>query len=216
MNPRKKHTRAGEREELLQYHADHRDAIRRRLSEFRSVPPTEYFYELVYCLLTPQSSAVHADAAVAHLRRENFLHRDVDPEPILRSRTNYIRFHRTKSRHLLRVKEQMQEISRKLAEPLSAAELREWLVDSVDGFGYKEATHFLRNIGRNNGLAILDRHILRNLRRRGVIRSIPKSITKKNYLHIERRFSAYARTLGITVDELDLVFWSLETGEIRK
>ena len=216
MNQRGTKIRAREREELLRYHADHRDAIRKRLSEFRSVPSTEYFYELAYCLLTPQSSAVHADAAIVHLRNENFLLHNVDPEPILRSKTNYIRFHKTKSRRLLRVKTQLPEISRTLAEALPAGELREWLVNSVVGFGYKEATHFLRNIGRNDGLTILDRHILRNLRRRGVIRTIPKSMTKKNYLRIERRFIAYAKTLGIPVDELDLVFWSLETGEIRK
>jgi len=38
----------------------------------------------------------------------------------------------------------------------------EWLVKNLTGLGYKEAGHFLRNIGSGK-IAILDRHILRNL-----------------------------------------------------
>ena len=77
------------------------------------------------------------------------------------------------------------------------------------GLGYKEASHFLRNIGKNDGLAILDRHILRNLKRLGLINLIPKSISKKQYLAIERRFSIFAKDLGIAFDALDLLFWSM-------
>jgi N-glycosylase/DNA lyase len=94
--------------------------------------------------------------------------------------------------------------------------LREWLVKNVKGLGYKEATHFLRNVGRSNGLAILDRHILRNLKRYGAIRAIPKTLSKKEYFRIERRFREFADAVGIPIDELDLLFWSMETGEIRK
>jgi N-glycosylase/DNA lyase len=74
----------------------------------------------------------------------------------------------------------------------------------------------MRNIGRNEGLAILDRHILRNLKRYGVISQIPASLSKKKYFSIERRFNRFAEKIGIPVDELDLLFWSMETGEIRK
>jgi N-glycosylase/DNA lyase len=114
------------------------------------------------------------------------------------------------------MKDQFFVIAQILSEPASALELREWLVKNVLGLGYKEASHFLRNIGRNDGLAILDRHILRNLKRLGVIKSIPKSISRKYYLDIEQRFSKFAIDLGIALDELDLVFWSMGTGEIRK
>jgi N-glycosylase/DNA lyase len=84
------------------------------------------------------------------------------------------------------------------------------------GLGYKEATHFLRNIGLNGGLAILDRHILRNLKRYGAIRSVPTSLSRKKYLSVERSFARFSERIGITLDELDLVFWSMETGVIRK
>jgi N-glycosylase/DNA lyase len=208
--------RAKELYEMERLYAIRKEIIRSRLSEFAAVPPSEYFYELVYCLLTPQSSARNAEQVVLQLRNAEFQYTDVDPEPFLRQKKYYIRFHRTKSRHLLQMKDQFSLIAEKLSEPVIAPEMRDWLVKNVLGLGYKEASHFLRNIGKNDDLAILDRHILRNLKRLGVISSIPKSISRKQYLNIEKRFSKFAMKTGIPLDELDLVFWSMETGEIRK
>lgn len=202
--------------ELNQHYETHKEAIRSRLREFSVVPSSEYFYELAYCLLTPQSSAAHAEQAVAQLRQAGFQSQSVDPEPILRRKESYIRFHKTKARYLLKMKDQFRDIAQKVSEPVSASELREWLVMQVMGMGYKEATHFLRNIGKNDGLAILDRHILRMLKQLGCVHSIPKSISKGDYLRIEHQFKGLADTIGIVLDELDLVFWSMSTGEIRK
>ena len=202
--------------DLYRHFRTHKKAIRARLTDFQSVSPSEYFYELVYCLLTPQSSAAHAEQVVSLLSSAGFHSKNIDPEPFLRRKECYIRFHRTKSRHLLRMKYQFSLIAQKLSEPALSFELREWLVKNVTGLGYKESSHFLRNIGKNDGLAILDRHILRNLNRLGVINSIPKSISRKQYLEIERNFSKIATSLDIAFDELDLLFWSMETGEIRK
>lgn len=203
-------------EEMTRIYENRRDAIRIRLDEFSHVPSSEYFYELVYCLLTPQSSALHAERTVAHLRAAEFDMRDIDPEPFLRQKENYIRFHKTKTRHLIKLKNQFPLIATKLMETITSFELREWLVKNVTGLGYKEATHFLRNIGKNDGLAILDRHILRTLKRLGVIHSISKSISRKKYIRIEQRFAEFSNHIDISLDELDLLFWSIETGEIRK
>jgi N-glycosylase/DNA lyase len=208
--------RANPLNEIMQHYMVRKDAIRVRLSEFAVVPPSQYFYELVYCLLTPQSSAKNAEQVVSLLITAGFQKRAIHPEPFLRQKECYIRFHNTKSRHLLLMKNQFSVIAQKLSEPVSALEMREWLVENVFGLGYKEASHFLRNIGKNDRLAILDRHILRNLQRLGVIASIPKSISRKHYLDIEQRFSKFAIDVGIALDELDLLFWSMETGDIRK
>ena len=205
-----------DRENLLHLHAERAKAIQSRLAEFLSVKPSEYFYELAYCLLTPQSSAVNADAVVAKLRASDFLHTGSHPEPLLRDPRHYIRFHRVKSRRLLKARDGLGEFLEILAGSDDASALRDLFVDRVDGFGLKEATHFLRNIGRNGGLTILDRHILRNLKRYGAIRTIPKTISRKKYLAIEQRFVEFSAEIGIPVDELDLLFWSMETGEIRK
>jgi N-glycosylase/DNA lyase len=202
--------------ELKTLHSSRREAISNRLDDFRKIDSAEYFYEMVYCLLTPQTSAESAGKVVERLQGLSFHALPVDPEPILRNRNTYIRFHKTKSKHLLKLKDEFPVIMRSVTRDLPAFELREWLVKNVKGLGYKEATHFLRNVGRNGGLAILDRHILRNLKRYGAIRSLPKTLSRKHYLAIERQFMRLAERSGIPLDELDLLFWSMETGVIRK
>lgn len=192
-----------------------RAEIRTRLSEFKQIPPSEYFYELAYCLLTPQSRAVAAEQAVRLLHENNFINVNIDPEPLLHQETFYIRFHKTKARHLLSLKADYPSIAEHVLNRGSGREIRNWLVSNVKGLGWKEASHFLRNIGHEN-LAILDRHILRNLLRVGVLRALPKTLTAKRYLAIEKKFLTFAGRIDISMDELDLLFWSMETGEILK
>ncbi len=203
-------------EELKSLHALRQETISHRLDDFRRVDQSDYFYEMIYCLLTPQTSAESAGKVVEQLQRLSFHALPIDPEPILRNRSTYIRFHRTKSKHLLKLKDEFPLVMQSITRDLPSSELREWLVKNVKGLGYKEATHFLRNVGRNGGLAILDRHILRNLKRYGAIRSLPKTLSRNNYLSIERQFMRFADRSGIPLDELDLLFWSMETGVIRK
>jgi N-glycosylase/DNA lyase len=202
-------------EELLGVFAGRKSAIQKRLADFANVPRREYFYELVYCLLTPQSSAVNAGKAVRLLQESDLLNRNVDPEPLLHQDDFYIRFHKTKSKHLLDIKAQYESVALQLANGSTSIELREWLVKNVRGLGWKEASHFLRNVGHRD-LAILDRHILKNLVRFRVIRRLPNTLTPKRYRAIEKKFLAFARDIGISMDELDLLFWSMETGEILK
>jgi N-glycosylase/DNA lyase len=203
------------RQELKALHHEQQNAIRQRLKEFSQVPKAEYFYELLYCLLTPQSSAVNADTAVKVLRNSNIFYEDIDPEPFLHGEEYYIRFHKTKAKHISGMKKQFSLIVNRLSDGSSGVELREWLVKNVNGLGWKESSHFLRNIGYRN-LAILDRHILRNLVRTGALRALPKTLTAKKYLSIEKKFRTFSDSIGISMDELDLLFWSMETGEILK
>ncbi len=192
-----------------------RKAIKQRLREFACVPTSEYFYELVYCLLTPQTSAVNAGKAVTALVALNFKECEIDPARVLHQKTFYIRFHNTKGKHLLTAKKQFPEIQQRLSGDGTGTEHRAWLAENVKGLGWKESSHFLRNIGYRN-LAILDRHILRNLKRHGAIRTLPTTLTPKRYVSIEKRFARFAHDIGISIDEIDLLFWSRETGEILK
>ena len=80
----------------------------------------------------------------------------------------------------------------------------------------KEANHLLRNLGFGRDIAILDRHILRNIAALGVIEEIPKSITEKNYYEIESKMREYSKISKITMDKLDLILWYKEAGEIFK
>jgi N-glycosylase/DNA lyase len=74
----------------------------------------------------------------------------------------------------------------------------------------------MRNIGLGEEFAILDRHILRNLAELKVIPEIPLTITKKRYLEMEEKLRAFAKNINIPLGELDLLFWSKETGWIFK
>jgi N-glycosylase/DNA lyase len=210
-----KRDRYAEVEELRGEFTRRGRAIRQRLTDFAAVRSDDYFYELIYCLMTPQSSAVNAGKAVEKLRARDFLVRDFDPAPVLHAKDAYIRFHNTKAQRLRETRKNYPTIAQALSSGGNSEEIRLWLVNNVKGLGWKEASHFLRNIGHRN-LAILDRHILRNLQRHCVIARVPATLTPARYRAIEAKFRAFAEHTGITLDELDLLFWSRETGEILK
>ena len=92
--------------------------------------------------------------------------------------------------------------------------LREWFVDNIKGLGYKEASHFLRNIGFDD-YAIIDFHIIDILAEYNIINK-PKTLTKKNYLDIEFILKKIAKETELTLAELDLYLWYMETGKILK
>jgi len=89
--------------------------------------------------------------------------------------------------------------------------LREWLVKNLKGIGYKEASHFLRNIGYKN-FAILDRHVLKFLFKNKMIEKIPTNLTKTKYLSIENKLKKLADKFNITLAELDFFIFYSETG----
>ncbi|MCU0642473.1 MAG: DNA lyase, partial [archaeon] len=105
---------------------------------------------------------------------------------------------------------------RPLLDNPNIPELRNWLADNVQGYGLKEASHFLRNIGKsNNQIAILDRHILRNLKAFGAVKD-DKIMSRKDYLEKEQKYLSFAKQIEIPADELDLLWWSQENGEVFK
>jgi N-glycosylase/DNA lyase len=96
-------------------------------------------------------------------------------------------------------------------------ELRDFFAanPAVRGLGYKEASHFLRNVGLR-GFAILDKHVLGRLAEFGVIDEPKPASTKNRYLEFESRMKEFAYRIGIDFDELDLLLWYTKTGEILK
>lgn len=200
-----------------------RKRIEARLREFRRVgrmPDERLFEELCFCIMAVQSKARTSDAAIGALRETNLLW-SASPNEIasfLRPRT---RFHNHKALFIVRARERffpegIGQLGRTLDSFPTSMEARAWLVREIDGLGLKEASHFLRNIGRGEDLAILDRHILRNLIRHGVLRRAPRTLTSKRYRGIEARMARFSRDVRIPMAALDLLFWSRETGEIFK
>lgn len=204
------------REELRREHALHAAEIRTRLEEFRSVPVHRYFYELCYCLMTPQSSALQCDKVSRELEQRSFFTRPFDPTPLLRSFDGgYVRFHNVKARRLLKARDEYAQVLAIVQSEDSDREVRNTLACAVHGIGMKEASHFLRNIGRTE-VTIIDRHILRNMVRLGALENDTPPSSPRRYLAIEHVFDGIAAELGMRVDELDLLLWRRETGFILK
>ena len=94
-------------------------------------------------------------------------------------------------------------------------DLRDILCSRIKGFGLKESAHFMRNIGIF-GPTILDRHILKHLAACNVIEQGTIIKNSKHYLHIEQLWLLYCSQIHIPMEEMDLLFWSIETGIILK
>ena len=209
-------------EELQSLYREKKGAIHDRLLEFKQVMQwndADVFAELSFCLLTPQSSAKVCWAAVTKLREQSLLLKGEASD--LGPHLSQVRFGESKAKYIVEARELFSKngelsLKSKISSFYNPFELREWLVENVKGLGYKEASHFLRNIGLGEEFAILDRHILRNLNRLGVIPEIPASITKKRYLEMEEKLRRFSAEIGIPMADLDLLFWSKETGWIFK
>lgn len=208
--------------ELMGIYNARKSEIGRRLDDFKSMmekDDEELFGEFVFCILTPQSKATTSWNVVKSLEKNGLLMNGTEEQ--IRPFLQAVRFGETKCRRIIKnrdflTKNGRLEIKNKICG-MDPVELREWLVENIDGYGMKEASHFIRNIGASgNKLAILDVHILKNLKRFGVIDDIPKSLTAKRYLEIEGKMKKFADRIGIAMDELDLLLWSRETGIIFK
>jgi N-glycosylase/DNA lyase len=209
-------------QELQTLYDEKRDAIQTRLNEFKQIlnrSDDDVFAELCFCLLTPQSSAKTCWAAVSRLKERSLLLKGAANE--IQPQLNDVRFGDSKAKYIVEARATFTKdgklfLKSHLSSFSNLFELREWMVENVKGLGYKEASHFLRNVGLGEEFAILDRHILRNLKRLDVIAEVPVSITKKRYLEIEEKLRRFSREIGIPVADLDLLFWSRETGWIFK
>lgn len=200
-----------------------RNNIEKRLADFTAVwekgSEKDIFAELVFCLFTPQSKAKLCWAAVNDLNKNDLLlnGRKENISKLL----NNVRFKNNKAGYVVLARQQFTKngfllIKSKIAEFENIFKIREWLVENIKGLGYKEASHFLRNIGFGQEITILDRHILKNLKLAGAINEIPLTLTKKNYLIIENKMIQFAKKIEIPLSHLDLLMWSRETGEIFK
>lgn len=190
-----------------------RGLVDKRMREFRETGKSgdAVFRELCFCLLTANYTAeggiriqdrigngfcsLPESKLAIKLKRMGHRHPN--------SRANYIREARRQRYSLLDI-----------LKSRSGKEAREWLVKNVKGLGWKEASHFLRNIGFED-LAIIDFHIVDLLVREGLIER-PNTLTKRKYLETEKVLEKIAKKSGLTPAELDLYLWCLETGKVLK
>ena len=94
---------------------------------------------------------------------------------------------------------------------------RDWLAQEVriKGLGFKESSHFLRNVGFK-GYGILDKHVMRCLADLKLVDTPKPPTTRGRYLETEQKLHEFSKDVRINFDELDLVLWSMKTGEVLK
>ena len=206
-------------------HAARRREIRSRLREFRKVwqegSDARLWEEMVYCIFTAGASAKMGLRAVEAVRplltsgRRTAMTRALIAAGAHRfpnARPGYVVITRAylQQSFSMRLRDRLLSFS----DPF---ERRDWLAKDprIKGLGYKEASHFLRNVGFK-GYSILDKHIVRCLFELGVIDSAKPPPGRSRYLGIEARMREFADDVGIDFDELDLLLWSIKTGEILK
>jgi N-glycosylase/DNA lyase len=171
------------------------------------------FEELTFCLLTANTSATISMKAVDGLRDVLFTASLED----IRARlvASGYRYPNVRAEFIYLARQGFSDNLKELIESKDKFEMREYLVKNVKGLGYKEASHFLRNVGVK-GLAILDKHILRSMNEKSLISDVPKSLNRKRYLECEAILREYSKRESIDFDELDLIFWSAKAGSVMK
>jgi N-glycosylase/DNA lyase len=210
-------------EKIKETHAERRGEISLRLAEFERIwqsgADDRLWEEMVFCFFTGGCSAKmglrSVEAVRPFLLSGNF-------EELSGALSGVHRYPFARAGYIVASRDFLQgHCGLRLREKLSSfsgpLERRDWLVKEkrIKGLGYKEASHFLRNIGLK-GYAILDKHILRSMAELGLIDDPKPPNTRSKYLIIEDKLKSLATLTGIDFDELDLVLWSLKTGEILK
>ena len=187
--------------ELYQHYVKHKPTILSRLKEFKQKRnEQEIFQELCFCILAANTSSRMASRVMEGVGDVIFTGSQEDIKDKLHAL--HCRFYNKRAEYIFHARN----------IPLQFE--RDYLAENIKGFGYKESSHFLRNMGYS-GYAILDKHVLRAMQEFGIIKKIP-TMNKKNYLHLEKKLQKFSQELDIGMDELDFVLWSRKSGEILK
>ncbi|MFH1644091.1 MAG: N-glycosylase/DNA lyase [bacterium] len=167
-----------------------------------------WFNELCFCILTANSKALIALKIEKEMGENGFSQKSKNEITLILQKNNH-RFYNKRAEYIIEARKYI-NIKEHLRD-LSSTDARKFLVKNIKGLGYKEASHFLRNVGYTD-VAIIDRHILRFLYNEKLISKIPKTITQIFYLNCEQILSAF----DIPQNKLDLILWAHMTGKVLK
>ena len=178
------------------------------------------FEELCFCIFTANTSAEMGMKAVDATRH---LFIDGTQEEMTKKLEGIYRFNVLRPSYIIHTRDYLKNnFGFKLKNKIEAlkdnpVELRNFFAfnKGIKGLAYKEASHFLRNIGFK-GYAILDKHILNSLIEFKVLDEIKMPLTSKNYYEIEQKMRLFSNEIEIPMDELDLLLWSRKNSKIMK
>lgn len=190
--------------------------VQKRLQEFlefKNKNDSDWFSELCFCILTANSKASTAIKVHDELGYQGFSsHSHKKVADCIRR--NKHRFHNNKAKFIVGARVYL-NIKEKISKFDNSLDARVWLVENIKGIGFKEASHFLRNIGYFD-LAILDRHIINLMLEYGLLDKKPTNLAEKNYLLVEKKFKKLSDEAKMSPAELDLYMWCLKAGEVLR
>jgi N-glycosylase/DNA lyase len=184
----------------------------REFKELRKEGNESWFSELCFCILTANSTA-KLGLKIQEELGDEFL--TLPKKELVRRLKEFgHRFYNKRAEFIVSARK-FDGIKDIITEFSDVHQAREWLAENVDGIGWKEASHFLRNVGFED-VAILDRHILALMREHGLIEQVPRTLTRRRYLEIEKKLRELGEKVGLSLAELDLYLWYMKTGEVLK
>jgi N-glycosylase/DNA lyase len=192
-----------------------KEVIDTRMLEFEKIRKQsidEIFKELCFCIMTANCGAEKC-IEVHEGIHNGFLNLSQEKLTEKFKELGY-RFPNIRSEYIIKARKDKEVLAKIIHSYEDINELRDWIVRKIKGIGYKEASHFLRNIGFKN-YAIIDFHIVDLLTKNNLIEK-PKTMTKRKYLEIEEILKKIGDRLNLNMAELDLYLWYLETGKILK
>ena len=192
------------------------EQVEERIREFKILHlkgDEDWFSELCFCILTANSSAKLGISIQKTIGPEGFLRLPEDELTRLLRRLGH-RFSERRANFIVRARE-FSSIKDIVINFTGEMQARDWLVENVMGLGYKEASHFLRNVGYDD-IAILDRHVHRTMCENKMINEIPRGLTRRKYLEIESKLRNLGAQLGMPLSKLDLYIWYMKTGYVLK
>ena len=209
-------------DDLKTHYRQRRPEIRARLEEFRQLygqGDLAIFKELCFCILTANTSAKMGITCIEAAGDEILT---ADLEGLQGVLCGRYRFWKVRPAYIIHTRDYlMRETGFRIKDKIESLtdfhERRDFFAANpgIKGIGYKEASHFLRNIGFK-GYTILDKHIVNLLFELGVLDEPRKPANKKQYIAIEKRMKEFAKDIKIDIDELDLALWSYKTGVVLK
>jgi len=194
-----------ELESLLKFYEQRKGEIKKFINICSYKDEECLFGELAFCICTPQSRAKYCREAINKLKADGKLL--IASKQDLISYLKGVRFPDVKAQRIVEAREKLPELKSMLGKP----ELREWLMENINGLGQKESAHFMRNIGFK-GLPIIDVHIQNFLVKIGKYGE-QGSLTKKRYNELGDKFLELSKELKIPPEELDIAIWLYQSGE---
>ncbi len=193
---------------------------RMELRQVKTNDDERLFEELCFCIFTANTSAEMGLKAIDAVRG---LLTNGTAEEMTKKLGGIYRFSNLRPQYIIHTREYLKsELNFKLKNKIESLKndpiaLREFFAnnDGIKGLSYKEASHFLRNIGMK-GYAILDKHILNSMVEFNAADNIKIPLPGKLYPEIEQNLKIFSNEIGIPMDELDLLLWSRKNGKIMK